>query len=580
MILILGTGVAGLACALAAVEAGAEAMLVTPGEFAIEPAESADAERAARIAASGGSTAMAQGGIAAAIGPDDTPALHAADTVAAGAGLVDAEAVRVLTEQGAAAVRALIAAGFAVDRGADGAPALGLEAAHSRARIVHAGEDRTGAALHTHLAARARALVAAGRLQLLEGQTAVSLLTDAGAVSGAVLSNAAGRLSVLRAEAVVLATGGYAGLYPRSSGLSSARGEGIVLAARAGALVADLEFVQFHPTVLAGTGFLVSEAVRGAGAVLRDGAGRRFMVDADPAAELAPRDVVARTVHRVLRERGEEAVWLDATGVERDGGPGTLARRFPRITAAAAARGFAWEREPIPVSPAAHYTMGGVATDLDGRTTLPGLFAAGETASTGVHGANRLASNSLLEGLVFGARAGRSAASFLRGEDREAGFSLLPLRREDTESANVHGKSGIFDVPSRFPYPLAGGTGETEGTDRTGRASGAGGAGGNAEGSGRAGDEAIRAAAAAGLGIERDAAGLAEVSRLCAETPGALSELAAMVAAAAAARTESRGAHQRADHPATDPEQARRRAWFVPAGDPAIDTTRRSLAAC
>lgn len=558
MIIVLGTGVAGLAAALAAAEAGAEATLVTPGEFAVGAAPSsagASEDRTARIAVAGGSTAMAQGGIAAAIGADDNPALHAADTVVAGAGLVDAEAVRMLTERGAEAVRALIADGFPVDRRPDGSPALGLEAAHGRARIVHAGEDRTGAALHAHLAERARALIATGRLRLLEGASAVSLLTDAGAASGVVLSNAAGRLSVLRADAVVLATGGYAGLYPRSSGLSSARGEGIVLAARAGALVADLEFVQFHPTVLAGTGFLVSEAVRGAGAVLRDGAGRRFMVDADPAAELAPRDVVARTVHRVLRERGEEAVWLDATGIEREGGPGTLARRFPRITAAAAAQGYAWEREPIPVSPAAHYTMGGVATDLDGRTTLPGLFAAGETASTGVHGANRLASNSLLEGLVFGARAGLAAAGGSPWEFRGGALPALVADARESSSA------------ARPAAPLASVDDD-------------------------AGDDALRAAAAAGLGIERDAEGIAAVSALCAGSvrdgaSSALADLASLVAEAALARTESRGAHQRSDHPGTDPAQARRQAWSVPAvpaadsaGDPALVSTSRSLAAC
>ncbi|XPP26163.1 MAG: FAD-binding protein [Leucobacter sp.] len=629
MILILGTGVAGLACALAAVEAGAEVTLVTPG--ALGGADGGVDVGA--VALTGGSTAMAQGGIAAAVGAGDGPALHAADTVAAGAGLVDAEAARVLTEEGADAVRALIAAGFAVDRGAGGAPALGLEAAHSRARIVHAGEDRTGAALHACLLARVRALAAGDRLRIIERATAVSLLSAAGAVDGAVLSDAAGRLSVARASAVVLATGGYAGLYPRSSGLSSATGEGIVLAARAGALVADLEFVQFHPTVLAGTGFLVSEAVRGAGAVLRDGSGRRFMQEVDPAAELAPRDVVSRTVHRVLRERGEDAVWLDATGIEREGGAGTLARRFPRITAAAAGRGYDWTREPIPVSPAAHYTMGGVATDLDGRSSVPGLFAAGETASTGVHGANRLASNSLLEGLVFGARAGRAAAAFARaglsvpalsGAALSGGALSRPAyaalsRREDTQAANGHATGSVSDVLSPLAYPLgeweltgramaelAAGARELPGSPRPSDAGKAGlsreqggngrvaneGVGDERAANGRAANErsareraadadaAVRRAAEAGLGIERDAEGLRRVAEICAETPGSLAELAAMVAAAATARTESRGAHQRADHPERDPEQSRRQAWFAPASATVIDPTPRSLAAC
>lgn len=552
MIAIIGTGVAGLACAIAAVQAGAEVTLVTPGALGGTDLEAA--------ALAGGSTAMAQGGIAAAIGRDDTPACHAADTVAAGAGLVDAEAARTLTEQGAQAVREMIAQGFAVDRGADGVPMLGLEAAHSRARIVHAGEDRTGSGLYDYLAAQVRALADTARLRVVEHATAVSLLSDGGRIDGVVLSDRTNRLSVVRASAVVLATGGYAGLYPRSSGLSSATGEGVVLAARAGALVADLEFVQFHPTVLAGTGFLVSEAVRGAGAVLRDGAGHRFMVDASPAAELAPRDVVARTIHRVLRERGEDAVWLDATGIEREQGAGALARRFPRITAAAAERGFDWGREPIPVSPAAHYTMGGIATDLDGRSNVPGLFAAGEVASTGVHGANRLASNSLLEGLVFGGRAGRAAAAFVgaagaaadRGAATKWGFVGGAMARLADEAR------ALSITPAQLPAPPQPGK-RPAGLDV---------------------DAAVRAAVAAGLGIERDAVGLRDAATICQDYPGSLAELAQMALTAAAARTESRGAHQRSDHPQSDPEQQRRQAWFAPAHQTVTDPKLRSLAAC
>ncbi|MGD9607577.1 MAG: FAD-binding protein, partial [Leucobacter sp.] len=291
MILILGSGVAGLACALAVAEAGGHAAIVTPGALStVEGAgavESAGAVRGIDAVLAGGNTAMAQGGIAAAVGPDDTAALHAGDTVAAGVGLVDAEAAAVLTSEGAAAVRALISAGFPADRTADGTLALGLEAAHSRSRIVHAGEDHTGAVLHEYLTSRVLGFVGAerigaehigaGRIELIERTTAVSLLNDSGAVAGAVLRDADGRLSAVRSEAVVVATGGYAGLFQRTSGHPGARGEGVVLAARAGALFADLEFVQFHPTALVGTGFLVSEAVRGAGAVLRDGSGERFM---------------------------------------------------------------------------------------------------------------------------------------------------------------------------------------------------------------------------------------------------------------------------------------------------------------
>lgn len=538
MILVLGTGVAGLSCALAAVADGAAVTLVTPGRFSHEQ----------RTTLAGGNTAMAQGGIAAAIATDDSPASHAADTVAAGTGLVDVEAATVLTTEGAAAVRALIEAGFAVDRDAAGHPKLGLEAAHSHARIVHAGEDRTGAALHAYLSERVLSLIDAGHVQVLEETTAVSLLSEGSAVRGAVLRDAAGVLSVQRADSVVLATGGYAAMYPRTSSQPGARGEGIVLAARAGALVADLEFVQFHPTVLNGSGFLVSEAVRGAGAVLRDGSGARFMLAAHEAAELAPRDVVSRTVHRVLRERGEDAVWLDATGIEAEGGPGTLAKRFPRITAAVSALGFDWAQEPVPVSPAAHYTMGGVATDLQARTSVPGLFAAGEVANTGVHGANRLASNSLLEGLVFGARAGRAAAGYSRNAAWEfAGAGMTRMRAEAQPFAAMQRPTeGADDWALDHPH-----------------------------------DSAVRARAQQALGIERDGQSLGDAAAFFAVTPGPLAELAGMVAVSALARTESRGAHQRADYPELDPAQARRTAWGATLSSPDLFTSDlRSLAVC
>lgn len=568
MMLIIGTGVAGLSCAIAAVEAGAEVELVTPGVLSQQGAPGAIGDAVGfansdQRALAGGNTALAQGGIAAAIGSGDDPVDHAADTLAAGVGLTDAVAARVLTEQGAVAVRDIIARGFAVDRAADGGPALGLEAAHGRPRIVHAGGDRTGAVLHAFLADRVLDLARQGRIRLLERMHAVSLLISAGAVTGAVLRDEGGDLTTVRADAVVLATGGYAALYPRTSNHSGARGEGIVLAARAGAMVADLEFVQFHPTVLAGTGFLVSEAVRGAGAVLRDGSGARFMTQAHPAAELAPRDVVSRTIHHTLRQRGEDAVWLDATGIEREGGRGTLARRFPSISAAVAEHGFDWAREPIPVAPAAHYTMGGVATDLDGRSSVPGLFAAGETASTGVHGANRLASNSLLEGLVFGDRAGRAAAAFIRAQrtgvarwelNGAAMPALAAAARElpDTMRPNVDLAAAVITADTR------------------------------------AAAETVGAAVASGLGIVRDTEGLREVSRTCAAISGWSAELACMIAEAAEARTESRGAHQRAEHPSSDPAQAQRRAWVArstrtlePAAlAAAIAAHPRSFAAC
>lgn len=417
VVCVVGSGVAGLAAVRAAVRAGARVVLVTGDEFAVGDGAAGPAGDAAARAAN---TVRAQGGIAAAIGPDDSVAEHLADTLAAGHGLVDAEAAEQLVTDGADAVRALLAEGFPADRDSVGDPALGLEAAHGRPRIVHAGGDRTGAVLDAHLRAAVAALVRTGRVEVRDRTRVTELIVQGGVVSGVRVepggpgSEHAVPTDTIAADAVVIATGGYAALYPRTSNHPGASGGGIALGARAGAVLADLEFVQFHPTALVApdgaSAFLISEAVRGAGAVLRDGAGSRFMLDAHPQAELAPRDVVSRHIDRVMRERGESCVWLDATGIERDGGAGALARRFPAIHAAVTGAGYDWTRDPIPVAPAAHYTMGGIATDLDGRTSVPGLFAAGEAAATGVHGANRLASNSLLEGLVFGARAGVAAA--------------------------------------------------------------------------------------------------------------------------------------------------------------------------
>ncbi|WP_336651913.1 L-aspartate oxidase [Leucobacter sp. MMO-125] len=546
MMLVVGSGVAGLSCALAAARAGAATALVVPGRL-----EAGGAGSDARGAV-GGSTALAQGGIAAAIGYGDTPEAHLADTVAAGVGLVDLEAAAVLTLDGAAAVRQLLRQGFAADRAASGAPRLGLEGAHGYARIVHAGGDRTGAVLHRHLVALLRAEVAAGRIELIEERVAVELLSDAGAVNGAVLQNLVdGSRETCRADAVVLATGGYAGLYARSTNPASSRGEGVMLAARAGAVVADLEFVQFHPTVLDGSGVLVSEAVRGAGAVLRDGSGERFMVGRHPLAELAPRDVVSREMQRVMQERGEPRLWLDATGIERGGGPGTLARRFPAITSATTASGFDWRREPVPVSPAAHYTMGGVASDLRGRSSVPGLFVAGETAATGVHGANRLASNSLLEGLVFGERAGLAAADFVASR---ASWSL-----EGTGMRAL--------VAEAVPETVGLGAG-VEGN--LGAGAGAG-AGADARTEAEA-DAATGAAAAASSDAGTPVAQQPEHSEYSA------ANLRAMIALAADARRESRGAHQRIDAPATDPAQARRRGFVFEIADPPSPTCARRSA--
>jgi L-aspartate oxidase len=562
MMLVIGAGVAGLSCAIEAAVRGTEVMLVTPGSLRIDGSYPDQGAAAAGLALAGGNTALAQGGIAAALGRGDSPALHAADTVAAGAELVDAAAARQLCASGASAVRSLIELGFNVDRDSRGEVAPGLEAAHSRPRIVHAGEDRSGAALHEFLRAQLAPLVASGRVCLSEHTSAVSLLSDSGAVTGAVLRDTAGGLSAVRADAVVLATGGYAALYPETSNHAGARGEGIVLAARIGAAVADLEFVQFHPTVLAGTGFLISEALRGAGAVLRDETGARFMLNEHEAAELAPRDIVSRAVHRSMRASGAAQVWLDATGIEREGGRGTLGRRFPAISQAVRARGIEWGREAVPVAPAAHYTMGGVVTDLDGRTSMPGLFAVGEVACTGVHGANRLASNSLLEGLVFGPRAATAAADYTAGAGRGswllrgAGAAGLIAKAETLAAstpepvASAHEPAAlahkfVSSIPGlvRSVPGLALSAPElVEGPDY---------------------DRALGAVVAGGLGIERDAEGLRAVGSFAAAHSGAGAELAAMIARSALARTESRGAHQRADFAAADPAQAVRRAWVV-----------------
>ncbi|WP_337006311.1 MULTISPECIES: L-aspartate oxidase [unclassified Microbacterium] len=377
-VIVVGSGIAGLTAALHAHEAGHAVTVVTKG------------------ALGDGCTGLAQGGVAGIYGAGDSSAQHAEDTLDAGAGLSDPDAVRVLVEDGAARIAELVARGVAFDRTADGTLQLGREAAHRHARIVHAGGDATGAAISAALIAAVRATAIA----VVEHAFLVDLLVDRGVTRGIrVLIGGVG--SDLAADAVILATGGAGQLYAHTTNPAGATGDGIAAALRAGAAVADLEFVQFHPTILAsGPAFLISEAVRGEGATLIDEEGRRFAFDSHPDGELAPRDVVSRSIARQAAAQGAP-VRLDATML----GAATLAARFPTIDRVTRERGFDWSRDPIPVTPAAHYLMGGVVTDRDGRSTVPGLFAVGEVACTGVHGANRLASNSLLEGAVFGARA-------------------------------------------------------------------------------------------------------------------------------------------------------------------------------
>lgn len=397
---VVGSGIAGLTVALHAVERECRVTLVT--KDVLEHANSR----------------YAQGGIAGVMFDDDRVEDHIRDTMVAGGGLNDPAAVRVLAEEGPARIRELIDLGVGFDRDDDGGFVKGLEAAHSYPRILHAGGDATGTAIEKALVARLRA----SSVAVIEHAFLVGLLVEDGRVCGVDLlvgetPGAPGRRETVAADAVVLATGGAGELYAHSTNPPVATGDGIAAALRAGADVRDLEFFQFHPTVLPADvdtdAFLVSEAVRGEGATLLDEQGRRFTFDAHPDGELAPRDVVARAIAHQMEAQGGRPVLLDAThlhAADAADRAAFLARRFPTIDRAVRERDLDWAVEPIPVTPAAHYLMGGVTTDLLGRTTVPGLYAVGEVARTGVHGANRLASNSLLEGAVFGARAGDTIA--------------------------------------------------------------------------------------------------------------------------------------------------------------------------
>jgi L-aspartate oxidase len=373
-IIVVGSGIAGLIAALQLCTEY-EVMLVTKSELA----ES--------------NTRWAQGGIAAAMFPDDSVAEHVADTLRAGAGLCRRDAVEVLCSEGPARIRDLIALGVAFDH-QDGVLARGLEAAHSRPRVLHARGDATGLSIEMALVRAVRT----ADILVLEHTFACDLLLQNGRVTGLEIFGSTGERRQLKADAVILASGGAGQLYLHTTNPAGATGDGIAMALRAGAQIADVEFYQFHPTALATPEtFLISEAVRGEGAVLLDAQGRRFMQDLHPDAELAPRDVVARGIAMQMAAQGGRAVLLDATKLGAD----FLRKRFPSIDAACRSRGLNWTIEPVPVTPAAHYWMGGVRTDLWGRTSISGLFAVGEVACTGVHGANRLASNSLLESLVF-----------------------------------------------------------------------------------------------------------------------------------------------------------------------------------
>jgi L-aspartate oxidase len=400
-VLIVGAGLAGLSAALAAAPRKALVLTGAPLNH-------------------GCSSAWAQGGMAAALGADDAPALHAADTIAAGAGLVEAPMAALLAEEGPEAVRLLAALGAPFDRRAGGAFAQSLEAAHSRARVARVLGDQAGRAI---MEAAAAAALAARHIEVRDGCRLRGLLQDAeGRIRGVVVQRGRGLVEIT-APAVVLATGGIGGLYAVTTTPPELRGEGLGLAAMAGAVIGDAEFVQFHPTAIdigRDPAPLATEALRGEGARLVDGHGRPFMAAHHPDAELAPRDVVARAIHAErLAGRG---AFLDA----REAVGAHFPDAFPGVFAACLSGGIDPRTQPIPVAPACHYHMGGIVADADGRTSLPGLFAAGECASTGVHGANRLASNSLVEAAVFGRRAGIAARETLAVRGRVQPARIAP----------------------------------------------------------------------------------------------------------------------------------------------------------
>ncbi|MFD5780630.1 L-aspartate oxidase [Streptomyces sp. NPDC126933] len=410
-VVVVGSGVAGLTTALRCTAAGLRTVVVTKARL------------------DDGSTRWAQGGIAAALGEGDTPEQHLADTLVAGAGLCDEAAVRVLVTEGPAAVRRLIDTGAHFDTSAGGELQLTREGGHHRRRIAHAGGDATGAEISRALVEAVRAAA----LRTVENALVLDLLTDEQGRTSGVTLHVMGEgqhdgVGAVHAPAVVLATGGMGQVFSATTNPAVSTGDGVALALRAGAEVSDLEFVQFHPTVLfLGAGAegqqpLVSEAVRGEGAHLVDADGVRFMLDQHELAELAPRDIVAKAIMRRMGEQGAEHMYLDA----RHFGAPMWESRFPTILAACRAHGIDPVTEPIPVAPAAHYASGGVRTDLRGRTTVPGLYACGEVACTGVHGANRLASNSLLEGLVFAERIAADIAADAADPAEPRGDSEAP----------------------------------------------------------------------------------------------------------------------------------------------------------
>ena len=589
-VLVVGAGAAGLTAALGCASGGPLASSREPWPPGSEGVRAAHGSPRRVLvltktrssgAGAGGASVWAQGGVASAVGDDDDPALHAADTLAAGAGLNDAAIVSLLTGDGPRRVRSLLALGARFDRDPGGRLALGREAAHSRRRILHARGDATGAEV-------VRTLVDAVHrepaIRVVDETFALELVREAGAVVGLLALHRDGRRVLYHAPAVVLATGGLGQLFLHTTNPREATADGLAMAARAGARLVDLEFVQFHPTALAveatdaagraGAGAaagaplpLLTEALRGEGAVLVDDRGVRFMAAVHPDRELAPRDVVARAIWVRLAEG--RRVFLDATRAVGERFP----ERFPTVFALCRQHGLDPRVEPLPVVPAAHYHMGGVAVDARGRTSLPGLWACGEVAATGAHGANRLASNSLLEALVFGARVAEDIQSV---QDVEG--------VEDVEAVATAARSGPVRAPGG---PAA--TGGKRGSSLAPAAA----APPDRELS-AAGSEVLvarlRRVMWERVGVERDEAGLAAaVAELAALSRRPTPELAAtadrlrrpaasppadpgfaaaearnlllagrLLAQAALARRESRGGHYRVDYPQADPAWQRR----------------------
>ncbi|MFV0287603.1 MAG: L-aspartate oxidase [Demequina sp.] len=522
-VIVVGSGIAGLTAALELRTKVDRVLVVTKGVL------------------SSGSTVWAQGGIAAALDPEDTPEEHLEDTLVAGAGLCSPEAVRALVTEGPDRVRDLVARGAHFDMGPDGGITLSREGGHHRDRIAHAGGDATGAEISRALVAQLEAVRNDPGIEVIEHAMVVDLLTAApdadgrpGPVCGVTLhiigEGSRDGVGAALAKSVIMATGGIGQVFRSSTNPASSTGDGLASALRAGAAVADIEFVQFHPTVLwQGAGArgqqpLISEAVRGEGAYLLNGAGERFMVARHEMAELAPRDVVSKGIVAMMEEEGSENVFLDC----RHLGTRYLKDRFPTIWERLAERGIDMAHDLIPVAPAQHYHSGGILTDLRGRTTQQGLYAIGEAACTGVHGANRLASNSLLEGLVFGARAAADAASTVSDGtvtqrepvDRPGPSALVPATMRPQIQSLAHRGAG----PVRDGAGLA-----------------------------RAGE---RLAAIRGRFHHEGAlAGQPQIAEW--ETSNVLACASALVAAAHA-REETRGGHLRTDFP--EPDDAR---WKV-----------------